>query len=145
MSKRQKRIKNMKKNVSMFMGGTCNGSTWRDTLIPLLNPEVDYFDPVVPDWTPECQAKEDEARKTFDYVLYVLTPKMTGAYSVAEVVDDSNKRPDRTLLVVLNEDGEDKFTMHQAKALAKVKRMVVENGAQAFDSLADVARFLNTQ
>jgi len=29
----------------VFLGGTCNESTWRDELIPML--EIDYFNPVV--------------------------------------------------------------------------------------------------
>ena len=41
----------------VFLGGTCNESTWRVELIPLL--KIDYFNPVVEDWTPECQAEEE--------------------------------------------------------------------------------------
>ena len=36
----------------VFLGGTCNGSKWRNELIPSLN--VDYFDPVVEDWNEEA-------------------------------------------------------------------------------------------
>ena len=36
----------------VFLGGTCNESTWRDRLIEML--EIDYFNPVVDDWTEEC-------------------------------------------------------------------------------------------
>ena len=38
--------------VVVFLGGTCNGSTWRDELIPML--EVSFFNPVVPDWNGEA-------------------------------------------------------------------------------------------
>jgi hypothetical protein len=34
-----------------FLGGTCNNSQWREALIPML--KIDYFNPVVKDWTPE--------------------------------------------------------------------------------------------
>ncbi len=34
-------------NKKVFLGGTCNGSLWRDALIKKLN--IDYFNPVVPD------------------------------------------------------------------------------------------------
>ena len=44
----------------VFLGGTCNNSTWRNELIPLLN--IDYFNPVVEDWTPECQAEEERQK-----------------------------------------------------------------------------------
>ena len=42
--------------MKVFLGGTCAGSTWRDELIPQL--KIDYFNPVVADWTPECRAEE---------------------------------------------------------------------------------------
>ena len=126
-----------------FLGGTCNGSTWRDGLIPLL--KIDYFNPVVPDWTPECQAEEDAAKVNSDFCLYVLTPKSPNTYSIAEVVDDSNKRPTRTVLCVLPTDGGVSFEGHQVKALAKIGKLVVANGAHSFTSLGEVAEFLNSQ
>ena len=51
----------------VFLGGTCNESTWRQKLIPSL--EIEYFDPVVPDWTPECMAREIEERENCDFCL----------------------------------------------------------------------------
>lgn len=37
------------------------------------------------------------------------TPKMTGTYSIAEVIDDSNKRPDKTVFCILEFDDIDRF------------------------------------
>jgi hypothetical protein len=86
--------------IKVFLGGTCNGSLWREKLT--LQLKVNYFNPVVPDWTPECMEKEIQERKNCDYCLYVITPKMTGVYSIAEVVDDSNKRPSKTIFCFLD-------------------------------------------
>ena len=122
---------------TVFLGGTCNGSIWRDTLIPMLG--VSYFNPVVPDWTPEAYEEELRQRKTCDFVLYVITSEMTGFYSIAEVVDDSNKRPLRTVLCVLK----DGFSAAQLKSLEAVKKMVANNGGNVFDSLEEVAEYLN--
>ena len=127
--------------TKVFLGGTCNNSTWRDKLIPLL--KIDYFNPVVDDWTPECQDEEIRQRESCDYCLYTITPKMTGVYSIAEVVDDSNKRPEKTILCVLDEDDENIFSETQIKSLKQVKEMVKNNGANVFDSLEDIASFLN--
>ena len=127
--------------TKVFLGGTCNNSTWRDKLIPLL--KIDYFNPVVDDWTPECQDEEIRQRESCDYCLYTITPKMTGVYSIAEVVDDSNKRPEKTILCVLDEDDENSFSETQIKSLKQVKEMVKNNGANVFDSLEDIASFLN--
>ena len=125
----------------VFLGGTCNNSLWRENLIPLL--KIDYFNPVVKDWTPECQAEEIKQRENCDYCLYVLTPKMTGFYSVAEVVDDSNKRPDKTVLCVLENDEEESFTKHQLKSLIQTAKMVAANGGKVLTSLGEVAGYLN--
>lgn len=127
--------------MKVFLGGTCNGSTWREELIELL--EIDYFNPVVEDWTPECMAEELKQREECDFCLYVITPKMTGVYSIAEAVDDSNKRPRKTIFIALKEDGDKSFDEHQLKSLDSVGRMVVNNGARWFTNLKDVAHSLN--
>jgi len=129
----------MKKKV--FLGGTCNGSLWRNKLIPILN--IDYFNPVVDNWTPECQKKEIYERENCDYCLYVITPKMTGIYSIAEVVDDSNKRPSKTIFCFLESDENSIFTQHQLKSLNQTSKMIQNNGGKIFYSLEEVATFLN--
>lgn len=111
--------------TKVFLGGTCNGSTWRDALIPKL--PIDHFNPVVENWTPECQEEEIRQRETCDYCLYVITPKMTGFYSIAEVIDDSNKRPEKTIFYY-TEDTNEVFTIHQIKSLNMIGKMVVANG-----------------
>jgi hypothetical protein len=125
--------------MRVFLGGTCNGSRWRDELIPLLT--IDYFNPVVEDWTPECQEEEIRQRETCDYVLYVITTKMLGVYSIAEVVDDSNKRPEKTLFCFVGE--EIGFAKHELKSLVATAKLVESNGAKVFDSLQVVADYLN--
>ena len=126
--------------TKVFLGGTCNETTWRDELIHML--EIDYFDPVVDDWTPECMAEEIRQRKLCDYSLYVITPAMTGVYSIAEVVDDSNKRPEKTIFCVLNADG-GAFSDGQMRSLDSVGKMVERNGSTFSTSLTEVARYLN--
>lgn len=123
--------------TKVFLGGTVNGSTWREHLMPLL--KVDYFNPVVEDWTPECMAEEVHQRAISDYCLYVLTPKMKGVYAIAEVVDDSNKRPQKTILCVLNDDDGDRFEAHLEKSIVQVQKMVGENGALICQSLEEIA------
>jgi len=128
--------------MKVFLGGTCNGSKWRSILKPLLN--IDYFDPAVNAWWTEyCMKEEIKQRGTCDFCLYVITPKMTGVYSIAEAVDDSNKRPDRTMFCVLNEDEGSQFTEAQIKSLDNVMNMVVFNGGKGFYRLLDIASYLN--
>ena len=113
-----------------------------------MNFVIDYFNPVVEDWTEECYLEELRQREICDYCLYVITPRMTGVYSIAEVVDDSNKRPDKTIFCVLTADSSDTggliiFDIVQLKSLDKVGIMVEKNGGKYFTTLGDVAEFLN--
>lgn len=126
----------------VFLGGTVADSTWREYIIPKL--EIEYFNPVVEDWNEEAYQQELYERENCDYCLYVLTPKLKGFYSIAEVIDDANDRPNKTLLCILTEDGDVKFSHHQLKSLNAVGKMVVGNGARWFTSLDDVVRFLNS-
>ena len=80
------------KKIRIFLGGTCAETTWRNELIPLLVKRgIDYFNPVVDDWTPECQAiEEDEKNNKCNYHLYVITKEMMGTYSIAEIVHSAH-------------------------------------------------------
>jgi hypothetical protein len=133
----------------VFLGGTCNGSLWRHALINEL--KIEYFNPVVEDWTEECMAEEVKQRSECDYCLYVLTPRMSGCYSVAEVVEDSVKRPEKTIfcIVEFDQDPNDPqhssvtYEEHMKKSLSQVARMVEENGAKVFQTLQKTADYLN--
>ena len=145
-------------NKKVFLGGTCNESKWRDKLIPML--KINYFNPVVDDWNEECYQRELKEREECDYCLYVITPKMTGVYSIAEVVDDSNKRPEKTIFCVLNKDlNKDYddtiitnesmqpifFSKGQMMSLDRVGKMIERNGGKYFKSLKEVADYLNKE
>ena len=137
----------------VFLGGTCNNSKWREKLIPLL--KIDYFNPVVDDWTEKHQKEELRQREICDYCLYVITPFMTGVYSIAEAVDDSNKRPKKTIFCVLNKEPslsnglmnpsnvKHEFTIGELKSLDAVGRMIEKNGGKYFTSLESVSVYLN--
>jgi len=86
-------------------------------------------------------AEEILQRESCDYCLYVITPKMTGTYSIAEAVDDSNKRPEKTIFCVLKKDGIS-FDKHQMKSLGQVAKLVKKNGGVVCESLEDVAKYV---
>lgn len=124
----------------VFLGGTCNESTWRNQMMKhLCDAGMEYFNPVVTDWDDKAQANELQERENCDFCLYVITPKMTGTYSIAEVVDDSNKRPEKTVLVMLRRDGDEWFSASQWHSLKAVAGMVRRNGGAVFDNLKHAA------
>lgn len=129
--------------MKVFLGGTCNESNWRNLFIPQLT--VDFFNPVVDDWTPACMDEEIRQRETCDVVLYTITPKMTGTYSIAEVVDDSNKRPQKTVFIRLREDCGVRFDDGQWRSLGAVAQMVERNGGSVFSDLKSAALDINAR
>ena len=125
---------------NVFLGGTCAQSDWRKQLMPILDSyNITYFNPVVSDWTPSCQVIEDWHKEHDDFNLFVITSEMKGVFSIAEVVDLSNKRPNTTIFCVLR----DGFTKGQLMSLDATIKLVRNNGAIVVDSIEDIASILN--
>jgi hypothetical protein len=126
----------------VFLGGTCNNSTWRDELIPLLT--IDYFNPVVEDWTPELKAIEDEQKRIFCNIhLYVITKEMTGVYSVAEIIDSAWDMTKECYVQIMPEG----FNEKQLKSLEAVANLAHDRGANVIisNNVKDIAIWLNSE
>lgn len=125
----------------IFLGGTCAETTWRERLISSLN-GIEYFNPVVDDWTPECQdvEKEEKANKC-NIHFYCITKEMQGVFSIAEVVDSVHNKSKRTILHVIPSG----FEQFQLKSLKAVVELVNSRGGIAYidDDLLRSARVLN--
>lgn len=131
--------------MKVFLGGTCAGWKWRDELQPLL--KCDYYNPIVKNWSETDRLREVYERETSDFVLYGITNGIKGVYSIAELVDDANKRPEKTIFVNLykawSRSSESKQMAHSLKA---VENLVKEHGVKVFsgeNALQDAADFLN--
>ena len=107
----------------IFLGGTCNDDPWREVVMENLdNAQVPYFNPVVKDWNEEAQKKEDEFKANKDNIqLFVITNKMTGVFSIAEVVHAAHTNPLKTVLGVCK----DGFSESQIKSLYAVTKLVM--------------------
>lgn len=128
----------------VFLGGTCNGSEWRNELIPYLEElEVDYFNPVVEDWTEEC-IKEEEYQKNevCDIHLYVITKEQNGPYSMCEALNDAWTIKDSLyhnetttvaehVIFYVDPDGFDKKTLNSIKQCG----VLIENVLPDTDSV----------
>ena len=131
-------INKMKNRI--FLGGTCNNSTWRNELMQSV--QVDMFNPVVEDWTPECQQNEmDEKENKCNIHFYCITKEMTGVFSIAEVIDSVHNKKVRTILHVIP----DEFEQKQLKSLQAVVDLVNLRGGIAYidSELNRSARLLN--
>lgn len=124
----------------IFLGGTCANSTWRNDLIKII--EVDYFNPVVDDWTPECQAEEENQKDNLCNIhLYVITKEMSRVFSIAEVVDSVHQKNKITIFHVIPEG----FTDDQLKGLKATVELVKKRGGIAYidNDLLRTARIIN--
>lgn len=129
---KRKKIEDMK----IFLGGTCNNSTWRDKLIPLLEDiGMNYFNPIVGNLTYEDIIKENKEKEICDINLFIISPLMDGVYPIAEIVDLSNKSSYKVLFVIANEDIKEdgsiiKFDNAQYKSLSNTVKLVQNNGVK---------------
>ena len=68
---------------------------------------------------------------------------MINIYSIFEVADDSNKRPEKTIFCVLLERNDQTFSVDIQKNFLKIKKDLIKNGVRVFESLEEIAMFLN--
>lgn len=128
--------------MKVFLGGTCAESKWREKLIPLL--KCDYFNPVVKDWTPECQQIEENEKMGCNYHLYVITPKMKGMFSIAEAVNDSKELQQGCCVFCVTKEEDDRdWDESERRSLNAVSNMIANNGGRVFNNLDDVVKYLN--
>ena len=122
--------------MKVFLGGTCAESKWREKIIPQL--KCEYFNPVVEDWTPECQKIEEDEKKECNYHLYVITPKMKGMFSIAEAVNDSKDlSKGACIFCVTKEDDDRDWDEGEMRSLNAVSNMIANNGGVVFNNLDD--------
>lgn len=131
---------NFKHKDRVFLGGACNGSTWRDELIPLIT--IDYFNPIVENWTEECIKTEDNEKENHCNIhLYVITSAMNGIFSIAEAVDSANQKNKKTIFFV-DPTG---FDEHQLKSIKATCDLIERRGGKTLISneLLDLVILLN--
>ena len=121
----------------VFLGGTCNETTWRNELIEGI--QLNFFNPVVDDWTPECQKREiNEKDNHCNIHLYVITAKMLGVYSIAEAIDSADTKGKVTIFHVIP----DGFSFPKLKSLEAVCNLVIRKGGLAYVD-SDLSRTIN--
>ena len=71
---------------SVFLGGACNPTTWRqDIAIPKLKEKgVTFFNPQVNDWSPELVEIEDYAKQDAEVLFFVIDYKTRSCSSMVE-------------------------------------------------------------
>ena len=136
-----KNTKNIYKKHKVFLGGTCENTTWREDLIKLL--KIDYFNPVVKNWNETYQIEEERQKDIeCDLQLYVITPEMKGFYTFSEVVEAAINIGERCIFCVL--DSENRFDNKKKKSLDAIIKLIKKYNAKYYNNLNDVAEYLNS-
>lgn len=128
------------KSNKVFLGGTCAGSSWRETIEKFLR--VPFFNPVVDDWKPENIAIEDDEKvNRCNIHLYHITNAMKGVYSIAEAVESAANK-NKVTVFCLDVRG---FDDGQLRSLRAVTGLLKRHGAVTLESsnMAELADILN--
>ena len=90
-------------------------------------------------------AKKDKTKRIneCDVLLYVITPQQKGFTSIASAVDYSNKFPNKLVFCVLYKCNDLKFEGHLLESIRSVEDIIKDNGCRVYNSLEDVANYLN--
>jgi hypothetical protein len=131
------------KGYDVFLGGTTNNSKWRDEFLKLIKESdktIKCFNPVVENWTPECIDLENFVKYHSKYHVYVLTPRMLGVYSIAEMCESVHDKTKNTYFYIkdddIDDDGNDiKWEGHMKHSLAATANLLVSHGAFKADSM----------
>lgn len=137
--------------MKVYLGGTANGSIWRESLIPHL--KIDYYNPIV-NGKPNEGDFYYEKNEAYDcnYYLYVVTPVMQTGYTIAEAINHSNRFKEKVIFCLLRNDTqrteEDNcishhFSDYEYDTYTRIGEMIKKNGGHFYTSLNDVATFLN--
>lgn len=118
------------KIVGLF--GTCGNSKWRDVVIAELEKRgVSYYNPMRPDWTPECAVEEAKHMAEDDIIVIAITGETTGFASLAEVgialANIITSTKDRTLVVMIEPTLVDSIDPIMAKESRNTRAILTEH------------------
>ena len=129
-------MSNLKNVVGLF--GTCGDSQWRNPVIARLQEAgFEHFNPVVPNWTPECAVAESEHLASDRVLLFVITGETEGIASMAEAgfAALSAHKNGQTFILVVEDfpDGNPKSAVNRARKL--VRAHAEKAGLKVFSSI----------
>lgn len=132
-----------RKNVRVYLGGTCKGVDWRAEIMDKLT--VPYFNPHITDreWKESDRETELQERK-YDctHLVYVITSGAVGFYSVVEATEDVILRTGQTHICFL-EDPAAPWTEEQKASLKATKETFASYTKNLYDDLDSLLKAIN--
>lgn len=141
-----KRLSQSKHQHEIFLGGSCNPTTWRqDEAIPLLkNLGITFYNPQVAQWCHELIEQEHEAKQNASVLFYVIDNRTRNVVGIIEAANFAGGN--RKLVLVVNpyngpgdsingESISDQEYLDLRKSLDLLKDLMKKKGIPTFDTI----------
>lgn len=143
--------KHINRDLSIFLGGSCNPTTWRqDTAIPLLKSlGITYYNPQVSHWGPELIELENQAKLTSEVLFFVIDYQTRSVASVIEAAHMSGCQRKLILVmkglqgpgqVLLGESISEREYQDLCHGQAMLQDLVERQGIPVFDDISMALR-----
>uniref|UniRef100_A0A0K8UPS0 Raw n=1 Tax=Bactrocera latifrons TaxID=174628 RepID=A0A0K8UPS0_BACLA len=132
--------------VEVFLGGSCNPTTWRaDVAIPALNElGISFYNPQVSDWTPDLIELEHRAKEKARVLFFVMdseTRASAGAIEAAHIAGQNCKQlvlvlhPYKRNQSILNEQISQQEYIDLRRNQLILKELVTRRGLPVMDDI----------
>ncbi|CAF1333440.1 unnamed protein product [Adineta steineri] len=135
----QRRSKRQLCQFEVFLGGSCNPTTWRyEQAIPYFQARsISYYNPQVPNWTPDLVEIEHRAKELAPLLFFVIDYSTRSLAAIAEVCYLAARR--RNIITVLNPMPEDK---NQIKFIQQKKNSNEIDDEHDYKNVCEARRIL---
>lgn len=95
------RANNSKEGLQIFLGGSCNPTTWRKNVaIPYLELNgISYYNPQIDNWTPEVVNLERYAKQNAQLLLFVIDRQTRSTVSIVESAFMAGEKKNLVLVI----------------------------------------------
>jgi hypothetical protein len=139
-------MKSKMNGFDIFLGGT-HHSNWRKDFLKIikeLNPSIKCYDPSVESWTYESVLLENLVKQNTPYHVYVLSPRMIGVYSIAEMIDSAHENSVKTYFHIMDTDIDNdgnivNWDPKLRNSIYAINNMLIRHNAYKATSLEDLA------
>lgn len=143
---RQQAQEQQHENYQVFLGGSCNPTTWRhDQAIPYFQSRsVSFYNPQVTEWTPDLVELEHRAKELAPLLFFVIDHDTRALASIIEVCYLAARG--RSIIVVMSpmhDKNLTKFIQQKAVNDAKDDEGDYENACEGRETLRQLLRSIN--
>lgn len=121
----------------VFIAGRGDYGNWRSDIKRLLGEAVDTIESA---GRGMINAQRDAFEKEHaDSIVFVITPSALSTFDLANAVNESNKRPEKTIVCFLSAGSEWMHDPRRYAELAEIRAILEANGATCVNSLTEIA------